>query len=89
VLYYIRSKENRKVEIIMVKTMVVLSPAQASALLTAYHTLDEITDYMEQHDLEDSETYGYALDAMDGLGHVLEDGDTIWKKDVVVLREEK
>jgi hypothetical protein len=73
----------------MVKTMVVLSPAQASAILTAYHVLDEITTHMEQHDLEDSEVYGYALDGMNCLDHVLECEDTIWKEDAVILREEE
>lgn len=73
----------------MVKTMVVLSPAQASALLTAYHVLDEITTHMEQHDLEDSETYTYALSGMNDLAYVLEGEDTIWKEDAVILREEE
>ena len=73
----------------MMKTAIVLSPAQASAILTAYHVLDEITTHMEQHDLEDSETYGYALDAMNSLDHVLECEDTIWKEDVVILREDE
>ena len=72
----------------MVKTMVVLSPAQASALLTAYHVLDEITTYMEEHDLDDSQTFGCALDAMDGLACVLEGEDTIWNDGAVVLKEE-
>lgn len=72
----------------MMKTMVVLSPAQASALLTAYHVLDEITTHMEQHDLEDLETYSYALDAMNCLDHVLECEDTIWDDGAVVLKEE-
>ena len=71
----------------MMKTVVALSPAQASALLTAYHVLDEITTHMEQHDMDDSETYGYALDAMNGLGYVLEGEDTIWDDDAVVLKE--
>ena len=73
----------------MMKTAIVLSSVQASAILTAYHVLDEITTHMEQHDLEDSETYGYALDAMNGLDHVLECEDTIWKEDAVILREEE
>lgn len=73
----------------MMKTMVVLSPAQASALLTAYHVLDEITTNMEQHDLDDSETYGYALDAMNGLAYVLEGEDTIWDDGAVVLKGEE
>lgn len=73
----------------MVKTMVVLSPAQASALLTAYHVLDEITDNMEHHDLEDSETYGYALDAMNGLAYVLGGEDTVWDDEAVVLKGEE
>ena len=72
----------------MMKTMVVLSPAQASALLTAYHVLDEITTYMEEHDLDDSQTFGCALDALDGLGCVLEGEDTIWDDGAVVLKEE-
>ena len=73
----------------MMKTMVVLSPAHASALLTAYHVLDEITDHMEQHDLEDSETYTYALSAMNDLAYVLEGEDTIWDDGAVVLKEEE
>lgn len=73
----------------MVKTMVVLSSAQASALLTAYHVLDEITTHMEQHDLEDLETYSYALDGMNCLSYVLEGEDTIWKEDAVILKEEE
>ena len=73
----------------MMKTMVVLSPAQASAILAAYHVLDEITTHMEQHDLDDSQTYHYALDAMNGLGYVLEGEDTIWDDDAVVLKGEE
>lgn len=73
----------------MVKTMVVLSPAQASALLTAFHVLDEITTQMEEHDLDDSQTFGYALDAMNGLGYVLEGEDTVWDDGAVVLKEEE
>ena len=72
----------------MVKTAVVLSPAQASALLTAYHVLDEITTYMEEHDLDDSQTFGSAIDAMNGLGYVLEGEDTIWDDGAVILKEE-
>lgn len=71
------------------KTMIVLSPAQASALLTAYHTLDEITTQMEQHDLDNSETYSYALEAMNGLAYVLEGEDTIWNDGAVVLKGEE
>lgn len=73
----------------MVKSVVALSPAQASALLTAYHVIDEITTYMEEHDLDDSQTYHYALDALNGLGHVLEDGDAIWDDEAVVLKGEE
>lgn len=73
----------------MVKTMVVLSPAQASALLTAYHVLDELTTYMEEHDLDDSQTFGCALDAMNGLAYVLEGEDTIWDDGAVVLKGEE
>ena len=73
----------------MVKTMVVLSPAQASALLTAFHVLDEITTQMEEHDLDDSQTFGYALDAMNGLGYVLEGEETVWDDGAVVLKEEE
>ena len=72
----------------MVKSVVVLSPAQASALLTAYHVLDEITTYMEEHDLDDSQTFGYAIDALNGLGYVLEGEDTVWDDDAVVLKKE-
>ena len=72
----------------MVKSVVALSPAQASALLTAYHVLDEITIYMEEHDLDDSQTFGYAIDALNGLGYVLEGEDTVWNDSAVVLKEE-
>jgi hypothetical protein len=73
----------------MMKTMVVLSSAQASALLAAYHVLDEITTHMEQHDLEDSEAYSYALDGLNCLDHVLECEDTIWDDGAVVLKGEE
>ena len=72
----------------MVKSVVALSPAQASALLTAYHVLEEIATYMEGHNLGDSQTFGYALDAMNGLAYVLDGEDTVWDDDAVVLKEE-
>ena len=71
------------------KIRVVLSSAQASALLTAYHVLDEITTYMEEHDLDNSQTFGCALDAMDGLAYVLESEDTSWNDNAVILKEEE
>lgn len=72
----------------MMKTVVVLSSTQAASLLFAYHTLDEITTHMKQHNLEDLETYGYALDAMNCLDHILECEGAIWDDGAVILRKE-
>ena len=73
----------------MIKTVVALSPAQASAFLAAYHVLDEITTHMEEHDLDDSQTFGCAIDAMNSLGYILDGEDTIWDDDAVVLKGEE
>lgn len=69
------------------KITVVLSPAQASALLTAYHVLDKIVTGMERHNAEHLSACACATAARDELYHLLVyDEDSVWDDGAVVLK---
>ena len=74
----------------MMKTVVVLSPAQAASLLSAYHTLDEIVTGMERHNAEHLNVCACATAARDELYHLLVyDEDSVWDDGAVVLKGEE
>ena len=74
----------------MMKIKIVLSPAQAASLLSAYHTLDEIVTNMERHNAEHLNVCACATAARDELFHLLVyDEDSIWDDNAVVLKEEE
>lgn len=74
----------------MMKIKIVLSPAQAASLLSAYHTLDEIVTNMERHNAEHLNVCACATAARDELYHLLVyDEDSVWDDGAVVLKEEE
>ena len=74
----------------MMKIKIVLSPAQAASLLSAYHTLNEIVTNMERHNAEHLNACACATAARDELFHLLVyDEDSIWDDGAVVLKGEE
>ena len=74
----------------MMKIKIVLSPAQAASLLSAYHTLNEIVTNMEKHNAEHLSACACATAARDELFHLLVyDEDSVWDDGAVVLKGEE
>lgn len=72
----------------MMKPFIVISSAQSAALLSAYHTLDEIVSSLEKHNAEHLSSCACLTAARDELYHALIEDDTVlWDSDAVVLNE--